>query len=60
MGFDKLLSKSDLLPFEQIADKMDQFKKIMPDLPVLPFSNVNESGLKDVKDLLKNRRKMPR
>ncbi len=50
-----LLSKSDLLSSEQIADKMDQIKVIMPDLPVLQFSNVNKSGLKDVKDLLKNR-----
>ncbi len=50
-----LLSKSDLLSSEQIADKLDQIKVIMPDLPVLQFSNVNKSGLKDVKDLLKNR-----
>ena len=50
-----LLSKSDLLSSEQLADKMVQIKKILPNLPVLPFSNVNESGLKEVKDILKNR-----
>jgi ribosome biogenesis GTPase len=50
-----LLSKSDLLPTAEIADKVDQIRKIMPDLIVLPFSNFNESSLKDVKDRLKNR-----
>ncbi len=49
-----LLSKSDLLSSEQIADRRDKIKKITPDLLVLSFSNINESGLKDVRDQLKN------
>ena len=47
-----LLSKSDLLGTEEIAEKISEIQKIMPFLHVQPFSNQNESGLKNVKDLL--------
>ncbi|MBT3367498.1 MAG: ribosome small subunit-dependent GTPase A [Nitrospina sp.] len=47
-----LLSKSDLLDKEEIADKVSEIHKIMPFLHVQPFSNENESGLKNVKDIL--------
>jgi len=47
-----LLSKSDLLDTEDIANKVIEIHKIMPFLHVQPFSNENESGLKNVKDLL--------
>ncbi len=47
-----LLSKSDLLDTEDIANKVTEVHKIMPFLHVQPFSNENESGLKNVKDLL--------
>jgi ribosome biogenesis GTPase len=47
-----LLSKSDLLGIKEIENRMAEIHNIMPDLHVQPFSNVNESGLKNVKDLL--------
>ena len=47
-----LLSKSDLLDTEEIAEKISEIHKIMPFLHVQPFSNENEFGLKNVKDLL--------
>jgi ribosome biogenesis GTPase len=47
-----LLSKSDLLPSEEVSSKTSQIKKIMPQLLVQPFSNKSESNLKNVKDLL--------
>lgn len=48
-----LLSKSDLLTSEDIANRIEEMQKIMPDLRVQPFSNKNEYGLKSVKGLLK-------
>jgi len=47
-----LLSKSDLLDTEGIAQKVSEIHKIMPSLHVLPFSNETDSGLMKVKDLL--------
>jgi len=47
-----LLSKSDLLGTEEIADRVSEIHQIMPLVEVQPFSNKNESGLPDVKDLL--------
>jgi ribosome biogenesis GTPase len=47
-----LLSKSDLLTFEEIEKRIDKIQKIFPRLRVQSFSNENEAGLKDVKDLL--------
>ena len=47
-----LLSKSDLLTSEEVADRIAEIKKTMPRLHVQPFSNKNESGLKKVKNLL--------
>ena len=47
-----LLSKSDLLDTEEIAKKVSEIHKIMPMLHLQPFSNENESSLKNVKDLL--------
>jgi ribosome biogenesis GTPase len=47
-----LLSKSDLLTSEEVVGKIGEIQKIMPRLHVLPFSNENVSGLKNVKDLL--------
>ena len=40
-----LLSKSDLLAPEDIASRINDIQKVMPDLQVIPFSNENESGL---------------
>jgi ribosome biogenesis GTPase len=48
-----VLSKSDLLTSEEIEGRIDQIHDIMPNLQVLPFSNKNESGLEEVKNLLK-------
>ncbi|MGV7224978.1 MAG: ribosome small subunit-dependent GTPase A [Nitrospinales bacterium] len=50
-----LLSKSDLLDAEGIANRITEIHKIMPFLHVQAFSNENESGLKHVKDLLASR-----
>ncbi|MBW1642900.1 MAG: ribosome small subunit-dependent GTPase A [Deltaproteobacteria bacterium] len=47
-----LLSKSDLLDTEEIDSRVTEIHKIMPYLHVQPFSNENESGFKNVKDLL--------
>jgi len=47
-----LLSKSDLLDTEEIAIRVTEIHKIMPFLHVQPFSNENDSSLKNVKDLL--------
>lgn len=47
-----LLSKSDLLEEENIANRITEIHNIMPSLHVQPFSNENESGLKNVKELL--------
>jgi ribosome biogenesis GTPase len=47
-----LLSKSDLLSSEQVSSKIGEIKKIMPQLPVQPFSNKSESSLTGVKGLL--------
>jgi ribosome biogenesis GTPase / thiamine phosphate phosphatase len=47
-----LLSKSDLLDTEKIANRVTEIHKIMPFLDVHPFSNEDGSGLKQVKDLL--------
>ena len=48
-----LLSKSDLLTPKEIADRIGEVHSIMPRLSAQPFSNENESGLKNVRDLLK-------
>ncbi len=47
-----LLSKSDLLASKDIADKIDDIEKVMPDLLVIPFSNENESGLDSIKEIM--------
>jgi len=47
-----LLSKSDLLDKEEIANRVSEIHKIIPFLHVQPFSNENESGFKNVKNLL--------
>jgi ribosome biogenesis GTPase / thiamine phosphate phosphatase len=47
-----LLSKSDLLSTKDIENRITEIHKIMPFLHVQPFSNENDDGLKNVKDLL--------
>jgi ribosome biogenesis GTPase len=51
-----LLSKSDLLGTKDIENRVTEIHKIMPFLHVQPFSNENESGLKNVKNLLAPRK----
>ena len=51
-----LLSKSDLLSTREIEDRVAEIHKIMPHLRVQPFSNENETGLKNVKALLAPRK----
>ncbi|PNX45760.1 MAG: ribosome small subunit-dependent GTPase A [Thermoplasmata archaeon M8B2D] len=47
-----LLSKSDLLSNEDIANKIDEIQKIMPHMHIVPFSNENESGLNQIKEII--------
>ena len=47
-----LLSKSDLLAIEDITNIITEIQKIMPNLQVVPFSNENESGLGNVKEIM--------
>ncbi len=47
-----LLSKSDLLNTEEIANRVAEIHKSMPFLHVTPFSNENDYSLKNVKKLL--------
>jgi len=47
-----LLSKSDLLSPEQVADKIAAIHDLMPDVGVTVFSNKTGSGLEDVRALL--------
>lgn len=47
-----LLSKSDLLTSKEVESRIGDIQQIMPRLHVQPFSNENESGLNNVKDLL--------
>ena len=47
-----LLSKSDLLNSGDIKSRVSEIHNIMPSLHVLPFSNKDETGLKDIGDLL--------
>jgi ribosome biogenesis GTPase / thiamine phosphate phosphatase len=51
-----LLSKSDLLSSKDIENRVTEIHKIMPSLHVQSFSNENESGLRNVKDLLMPRK----
>lgn len=47
-----LLSKSDLLASEDIANKINDIQIVMPDLQVIPFSNENESDLDSVREIM--------
>ena len=47
-----LLSKSDLLATEEIDTKIEEIREIMPQLPVQPFSNQDQTGLEELKKLL--------
>jgi len=47
-----LLSKSDLLPVNEIDKKVAEIHALIPDVRVVPFSNADNTGLKLVKELL--------
>jgi len=51
-----LLSKSDLLNTKEISNRLTEIHEIMPFLHMQPFSNENESGLKNVKNFLAPRK----
>jgi ribosome biogenesis GTPase len=51
-----LLSKSDLLPASEIDKKVDEIHALNPDIRVLPFSNEDNTKLKNVKELLAPRK----
>jgi ribosome biogenesis GTPase len=46
------LSKSDLLPVNEIDKKVAEIHALIPDIRVVPFSNEDNAGLKLVKELL--------
>jgi len=47
-----LLSKSDLLPVNEIDKKIKEIRTLMPGIRVVPFSNKDHTSLKLVKELL--------
>jgi ribosome biogenesis GTPase len=47
-----LLSKSDLLSSEDIKGRISEIQNTMPHLQIVPFSNENESGLKQIKEIM--------
>jgi ribosome biogenesis GTPase len=47
-----LLSKSDLLPVNEIDKKISEIQALIPDIRVVPFSNKDHTKLKLVKELL--------
>jgi ribosome biogenesis GTPase len=47
-----LLSKSDLLPVNEIDKKVTEIHALIPDIRVVPFSNKDHARLKLVKELL--------
>lgn len=49
-----LLSKSDLLADEDIAKRVDEILKVMPQLQVVQFSNENESGQDGVREIMQS------
>jgi len=48
-----LLSKSDLLSSTEVKSKIEEIKRIMPQILVQPFSNEDTTGLDDVKGFLR-------
>jgi ribosome biogenesis GTPase len=47
-----LLSKSDLLPANEVNQKKDEILKSNPDIQVIAFSNSEDSGLEKIENLL--------
>jgi ribosome biogenesis GTPase len=47
-----LLSKSDLLPVNEIDKKITEIQALIPGIRVVPFSNKDQTGLQHVKELL--------
>jgi len=47
-----LLSKSDLLSSEDIKGRISEIQNTMPHLQIVPFSNENESGLTQIKEIM--------
>lgn len=48
-----LLSKSDLLSPTEREEKISEIHRVMPDIQIVAFSNIDHSGLDRVKSLLK-------
>jgi len=47
-----LLSKQDLNSSEELEDKKQSIKVLAPDIPILAFSNVEHTGLDNVREIL--------
>lgn len=47
-----LLSKSDLLPPQELAEKIEEVRSSTPELQIIAFSNTDGSGLERIEDLM--------
>lgn len=47
-----LLSKSDLLPAEEVTSRISEIQNVMPRLRIVPFSNEDESGLDQLRQTM--------
>lgn len=47
-----LLSKNDLLPPINVGEKISEIHTVMPDIQIVAFSNITNSGLGEVEELL--------
>ena len=47
-----LLSKSDLVPEDDIQEKLSEIKDRLPDIKTISFSNLSRSGMDSVRELL--------
>jgi len=47
-----LLSKTDLLPESKVKTRVEEINEVMPNLPVIPFSNNIEAGYNSVAEIM--------
>jgi ribosome biogenesis GTPase len=47
-----LLSKMDLINSVEIKSKVEEINKLMPEIDIIPFSNENEFGLNEIRNIL--------
>ena len=47
-----LLSKSDLLPPQELAEKIEEVRSCSPEVQIIAFSNTDGSGLEQIEELM--------